>query len=757
MFSYKLKPDVKITTGVLSEPEHDLFIMHREKLDEILERPDHFYLITGGDAAGKSSFAEQILQSRQEEARRSRRECIEVRVPANVREDPETKLGRLEGEIRRYLPGRDKTHKREWRYAIRFELTVPSSIKVGLEPIMSGSEERDKPEPLLFSDRLYQAKELLQTIATTRRGFLVKRAPIVTVVIDGVTTLNIVEATRELFDVNDFLDEDRKVLFLIVGSMQLHDEWWRRKNAHQPVVMSNFVDVYLSLVWNTGQICEYAIAKDTINDKSLYPAFRKYLVLVAHGQLRGMWTELYRCSHEGISTGVMERYARLYDVLFERPELIRLIASRGHRVEWADRARWVLCYIINWLMEQWTTDHLSFGGSDVDILSSQMSQVIPLERGLHELIDGALDVLVQEGYLLRSHGEFHLPQKACMACGWQTHRFEARFCIKCGTVLPTDRMLKPTGPVCPVCGRANRLEAHFCLHCGHRLGIPQVVPPKVFPVPMLPSELERLQIGTRLADRYVIMRRLGGGGMGTIYLVEDTRLFGQKLALKELLDWFTDPSERQQAIQQFEREAQLLASLRHRNFPLITDYFSAFGRHYLVMEFIEGQTLTEVLESSPDFLPVDTVIGWIRQLCDVLDYLHSRQPPIIFRDLKPSNIMLTNDGTIKLIDFGIARAFTSGKQADTAALGTVGYAPPEQYGKGQTDARSDIYALGVTMHHLLTKYDPTSGPAFSLPPARSLNPQVSKHLEAVIGKATRLASEDRFQTAREFQKALESM
>jgi hypothetical protein len=751
MFSYKLKPGVKITTEVLSEREHDLFIMHRGKLDEIRKRHEHYYLITGGDAAGKSSFAEHILQSKRQEARNSKRECVELRVPANVQQDPETKLDRLEGEMRRYLPGRGKTKTHESRYNLHIELSVPPLITVGA----AADVGRDKPEPLAFSVRVYRAKELLQTIATKRKGFLVRRAPVVTVIIDGVTTLAVIEAIRELFDVNDFLDEKRKVLFLIVGSMQLHNEWWRRKRVHQPVVMSNFVDVYLPLVWNTGQICEYAIAEGTINDKSLYPAFRKYLVLVSRGQLREMWTELYRCSHEGISTGVMERYARLYDVLFERPELTRLIASRGHVVEWADRARWALCYIINWLMEQWTTDHLSFGGSEVDILSSQMSQVIPLERGLRELIDSSLDVLVQEGYLLQSHSEFHLPKKACETCGWQTHRFEARFCIKCGTALPTDRMLKPTGPICPVCGRANRLEAQFCLHCGHHLAKPQIVPPKVPLIPTLPPRLERLREGTKLADRYVIVRRLGGGGMGTIYLVEDTRLFGQKLALKELLDWFTDPSERQQAIQQFKREAQLLASLRHRNFPSITDYFSAFGRHYLVMELIEGQTLAEVLESSPDFLSVDTVIGWIRQLCDVLDYLHSRQPPIIFRDLKPLNIMLTNDGTIKLIDFGIARVFTSGKQADTAALGTVGYAPPEQYGREQTDARSDIYALGVTMHHLLTKYDPTSGPAFSLPPARSLNPQVPKHLEAVIGKATRLAPVDRFQTAREFQKALE--
>ncbi len=750
MFSYKLKPGVKITTEALSEREHDLFIMHRGKLDEIRKRHEHYYLITGGDAAGKSSFAEYILQAKREEARNNGREYVELRVPANVQQDPETKLDRLEGEMRRYLPGRGKTKTHESRYNLHIELSVPPLITVGA----AADVGRDKLEPLAFPDRVYQAKELLQTIATKRRGFLVKRAPVVTVIIDGVTTLAIVEAIRELFDVNDFLNEDRKVLFLIVGNWQVHDEWWRRKHVHQPMVMSSFVDVYLPLVWNTGQICEYAIAEDTINTKSLYPAFRKYLALVSRGQLREMWTQLYRCSHDKVSMGVIERYAHLYDMLFERPELVRSIASRGHAVEWEDRVRWALCYIIDWVMGQWPTDHRSLGRSEVDILSSQMSQVIPVERGLQELIDGALNVLVQEGYLLQSRGEFYLPKKACMTCGWRTHRFEAKFCIKCGTALPTDRTLKPSGLTCSMCGRANRPEAQFCLHCGHRLGKPQAMPPKAFPVPTLPAKLERLRVGTKLADRYVIIKLLGGGGMGTIYLVEDTRLFRQKLALKELLDWFTDPDERQQAIQQFEREAQLLASLRHRNFPLITDYFSAFGRHYLVMEFIEGQTLAEVLESSPGFLAVDIVIGWIKQLCDVLDYLHSCQPPIIFRDLKPLNIMLTNDGTIKLIDFGIARAFTPGKQADTAALGTPGYAPPEQYGKGQTDARSDIYALGMTMHHLLTKYDPTSGPAFALPSARSLNPQVPKHLEAVIEKAIRLVPEDRFQTAREFQEAL---
>ena len=188
------------------------------------------------------------------------------------------------------------------------------------------------------------------------------------------------------------------------------------------------------------------------------------------------------------------------------------------------------------------------------------------------------------------------------------------------------------------------------------------------------------------------------------------------------------------AVAQFRREAQLLRRLRHPNLPPVSDEFAIGDRNYLVMEYVPGSTLQQMLDRGEGPFPESRVVAWANQLCDVLDYLHRQQPPIIFRDLKPANIMIDREGTVKLIDFGIARLFTPGKSRDTTTLGTPGYAAPEQYGKGQTDARSDLYALGATLPFLLTARDPADEP-FKFPPARRLNPAVPAELEAVVARA----------------------
>ena len=260
--------------------------------------------------------------------------------------------------------------------------------------------------------------------------------------------------------------------------------------------------------------------------------------------------------------------------------------------------------------------------------------------------------------------------------------------------------------------------------------------------------------GTLLQGRYRIVRTLGVGGMGAVYLAHDTRLANRAVAVKEMVpDPTASPAEQAQAQQQFQQEASMLASLDHPNLPRVYDYFTEGGKHYLVMDYIEGETLEDILTRTSGFLPESQVLNWATQLCDVLTYLHSRYPPVIFRDLKPGNIMLDRSGTVKLIDFGIARLFKPGKPTDTVVFGTAGYAPPEQYGRGQTDARSDIYALGATLHHLLTKHDPAQTP-FSFPPVRSLNPSVSPHVEAAIMKALAQDRSHRFQTASEMKQAI---
>ena len=265
-----------------------------------------------------------------------------------------------------------------------------------------------------------------------------------------------------------------------------------------------------------------------------------------------------------------------------------------------------------------------------------------------------------------------------------------------------------------------------------------------------------LTSGTILQNRYRIVRTLGGGGMGKVYLAHDTRLADKPCAVKELLpDPHATPEEQVQAAEQFRREAAILAHLSHPNLPNVYDYFEEGGQFYLVMDYIEGETLAERLRRSPQGLPPEEVVSWALQLCDVLEYLHNQNPPVIFRDMKPANVMVTPEGQVKLIDFGVARLFDPGKRTDTLKMGTVGYAPPEQYaGQGQTTPRSDLYALGVTLHELLTGNDPTVRPFAFIPP-HQLNRAVSPALSAAVMRAVQLNPAARYPSARAFRDALE--
>ncbi|MCS6776263.1 MAG: protein kinase [Chloroherpetonaceae bacterium] len=246
-----------------------------------------------------------------------------------------------------------------------------------------------------------------------------------------------------------------------------------------------------------------------------------------------------------------------------------------------------------------------------------------------------------------------------------------------------------------------------------------------------------LSEGVVLNDRYRIVRVLGRGGMGTVYLAEHLRL-DTTVAVKEVSGPRPDDEEYRLALQQCEQEARFLVRLNHPNLPRVMDAFIESDRFYLVMEYIEGVTLeTRLREAGGGPLEVADVIEWGLQIADVLAYLHSQDPPIIFRDLKPANVMVQPDGNVRLIDFGIARRFQPGASKDTALLGSVGYSPPEQFGRHQTDARSDLYALGATLHHLLTGRDPAAQP-FKFPPACSLNPQVPEALSRLIDECLAL-------------------
>ncbi|MEO8971086.1 MAG: serine/threonine-protein kinase [Ktedonobacteraceae bacterium] len=254
---------------------------------------------------------------------------------------------------------------------------------------------------------------------------------------------------------------------------------------------------------------------------------------------------------------------------------------------------------------------------------------------------------------------------------------------------------------------------------------------------LLPSHL--------LKQRYRILMQVGQGGMGAVYKAEDTQFGNRLVAVKEMHQNGLRPEEIVEATESFKREAMLLAGLLHPNLPRTYDHFFDRGRWYLVMDFIEGETLEEYLNKIPAtgasrryapqgstrMLSLEEVLDIGVQLCTILHYLHNCQPPIIFRDLKPANIMLTSAGHLYLFDFGIARHFKPGQTRDTANLGSVGYAAPEQYGKAQTTPRSDIYSLGATLHQLLSGNDPSGSP-FRFAPLRLQNPPPPLALEDLI-------------------------
>jgi serine/threonine-protein kinase len=273
-----------------------------------------------------------------------------------------------------------------------------------------------------------------------------------------------------------------------------------------------------------------------------------------------------------------------------------------------------------------------------------------------------------------------------------------------------------------------------------------------------------LAVGTELKgdNLYRVKRLVGGGGMAWVYQVEQLSTGAEQSgsppslwALKELRPQTEDPETQQHARALFNQEATLLSQLDHPNLPQVIDFFEDRGRAYLVMEFIWGESLEKRISRANSPLLEREVLRWAVQICTVLEYLHSRQPPIIFRDLKPSNVMVNNAGVIKLVDFGIARTYKEDKLQDTIALGSENYAAPEQWGEAQTDARSDIYGLGATLYHLLANIPPS--PAF-LPsepePVDTLNPALSDQAAAIITKAMQRDRADRYQSASEMKQAI---
>lgn len=248
------------------------------------------------------------------------------------------------------------------------------------------------------------------------------------------------------------------------------------------------------------------------------------------------------------------------------------------------------------------------------------------------------------------------------------------------------------------------------------------------------------EIGTVIDGKYEILKEIGRGGMSIVYLAMDKHL-NKQWAVKEIKKKGSGKND-EIIVNSLLAEANMMKKLDHPSLPRIVDIIDNGITIYVVMDYIEGESLDKILNEYGS-QPEELVISWAKQLCDALSYLHSQKPPIIYRDMKPANVMLKPEGNIKIIDFGIAREYKEQNLADTTVLGTKGYAPPEQY-SGQTDPRSDIFALGMTMHHLLTGVDPRNGDPYA--PVRQWNPELSEGIEVIIDKCVQPAAENRYQS-----------
>lgn len=283
--------------------------------------------------------------------------------------------------------------------------------------------------------------------------------------------------------------------------------------------------------------------------------------------------------------------------------------------------------------------------------------------------------------------------------------------------------------LCPSCHKPNAQNALYCQHCGFDMVLNNDAPSDDY--------------------RYSITRIIKAGGQGAVYEGVDQN--GRIYAIKEMLDTFSDPDERADGVKRFNAEAELLQSLNHPRIPNVYSHFTDEGRHYLTMDLVEGEDLEQIVERAGP-IPEEQVLKWAYQICDVLAYLHDNG--LVYRDMKPSNVMIEKDGNVKLIDFGIAKHFQGTKRG--TQIGTPGYAPPEQY-QGIATPVSDVYALGATLHHLLTGRDPTREAPFSFPPARDVNINVSRNTSDALEKALSTKAEDRYQTVVELRLKLRTI
>ncbi|MBV9616506.1 MAG: protein kinase [Ktedonobacteraceae bacterium] len=313
---------------------------------------------------------------------------------------------------------------------------------------------------------------------------------------------------------------------------------------------------------------------------------------------------------------------------------------------------------------------------------------------------------------------------------------------------------------CPYCKAQNRDGVRYCGSCGKQIdpstttSVPAATPGNSGSIPRSLLAGSRLQGG-----RYLIRQVLGEGGMGTALLAQDMRLDGKLVVIKELLSEQTDPQKKQEEVRNFKREVSTLAHIDHPLVPNVTDHFQEGMRYFMVQEYVEGENLEQRLERTKQPMRERDALICASEVLDILEYLAQQTPPIVHRDIKPANIIIgAKDKRAHLVDFGIARADETKnvQRKQTSALGTPGYAPPEQY-QGNADPRADLYALGATLHHILTNRDPRNFPPFIYPPLRSLNAQISPDTERILSRELVNDINQRYQSAIAMKQDIDSV
>ena len=325
----------------------------------------------------------------------------------------------------------------------------------------------------------------------------------------------------------------------------------------------------------------------------------------------------------------------------------------------------------------------------------------------------------------------------CLYCR-KAIKSESNFCPYCGKSLNGN----PEFDICPNCNQRtlkHTLSSDYCTNCGFEALIYNDKSPYIWN-PLM--SIDDIKIGTVLDNKYELLKEIGRGGLSTVYLARDTRInkaWAVKIVKTEINNK-VNPI-RDSIIQ----EAKMMKSFNHSAIPNVVDIIAQQNYVAIVMDYVEGETLESIVKEY-GAQPVEKVVDWAKQICDVLSYLHTLNPPHIYRDMKPSNVILQPNGSIKIVDFELMRTYKPNQLEDTCNLGTLGYAAPDHFGgNGQTDPRSDIYTIGVTMHRLLTAFDPTK-PPHEILPIRAINSDLPGSLEYIISKCTELDRNKRYQT-----------